>query len=320
MPSILVRLYPEIRDSHLYQYRLANCDITIDAPLAQLAPYSIGDGVPHLAQQASRAGLRLEPGEGWSVVYDGQGWIGGGWRPVTCRSGEEGVRIHIHGAGEFLVSAAGDSIRLVEPEPEACSDLLVEALLGPALILSLALQGVWCLHASAARLGSRLAIFLGESGAGKSTLASYLHQQQRAGWQRVADDILPVAKPVLDPSESQRASPVALLRFPQLKLPHTAQFVDQSLDQMPIYAAYLVVNNSGNMGDVSLHSLTGRGAISALLGQTVAARLMPPELLEKHMEFCAWVSYSIPIRVLNYPHKHSSLPEAQDLLAGDLTG
>ena len=79
-------------------------------------------------------------------------------------------------------------------------------MLGPVLLLALALQGRWGLHASAAAHGAGVFRFLGESGVGKSTLAAGL----AGGWQPLADDLLPIRLP---PS-----GPRILPRYPQLKV------------------------------------------------------------------------------------------------------
>ena len=99
--------------------------------------------------------------------------------------------MEIPAAGRFWTAADGSAIHQVSQVPGSDPAFLAEALLGPPLVLALALRDTWCLHASAVEYGGRVIAFLGESGAGKSTLAAYLAGQP--GVRRVADDILPVA-------------------------------------------------------------------------------------------------------------------------------
>ena len=100
-----------------------------------------------------------------------------------------GMLLKVEGCGEFFIALHGETICKRDPEGDL-TRLEREVILGPALVLALALRGIWSLHASAAMFQDQTTVFLGESGQGKSTLAAYLSNSP--GWRLVADDILPV--------------------------------------------------------------------------------------------------------------------------------
>jgi hypothetical protein len=192
---------------------------------------------------------------------------------------------------------------------QASPEDLSQVVLGPALILALALQGVWCLHASAVVFGDTAVIFAGESGWGKSTLARYLGEQ--AGWRRAADDVLPVV-PVGN-------GLMALPHFPQLKLPSGAQPANGLPQRLPVAAVYVLDRDQKETGEaITILGLNERDAALALIRHTVAARLFGPDLLRQHMAFCAKVAGQVPVRLLRYPRQFAWLPELRDRLAADL--
>jgi hypothetical protein len=140
------------------------------------------------------------------------GLVGSANRDVQVFLSPPGILLRVEGGSDFHVSPDGREITRPGRESQPLEGLDLEILQGPALVLAFSMRAKWCLHASAARLQQDKTIaFLGESGYGKSTLAGHLG---RSGWQRVADDILPVTL------EDERV--LAWPHFPQLKLPEEA--------------------------------------------------------------------------------------------------
>ncbi len=178
-----------------------------------------------------------------------------------------------------------------------------QILLGPALVLALALRGTWSLHASAAIYKDALILFLGESGQGKSTLAAYLANE--AGWRLAADDILPVTMG----TDGVTAWP----RFPQLKLPVDAQPGPGLPEQLSI-SKVCVLSGAGEDEMPALERLPASQAIQAFLGHTAGTRLFTPELLGKHLAFCSQAAERAPVYRLTYPHRWDALPIVKDLL------
>lgn len=177
------------------------------------------------------------------------------------------------------------------------------ALLGPALVLALGMNEVWCLHGSAVVFHDQLFVFLGESGFGKSTLAAYLSEQEN--WQLLADDILPVTL--------ETSGLTAWPHFPQLKLPADAQPGFIWPEQVPI-SVICLLHPVDASDQPKVQSLSGLKAMQSLLSHTAGTRLLDDKLLEKHLEFCAQAVEHVSVYQLSYPHSKDALPQVKDLL------
>ena len=155
-----------------------------------------------------------------------EGWLAGAQRSVRADYSSGACRVTVEGVGEFRV----DPRRIDYPKPTATASppVLVEALLGPALLLALAADARFALHASAAQVADRkLWLFLGDSGAGKSTLAASIGSNP--GCRPVADDVLPV--------RWDGATLWALPWYPQLKLGDHGQYAGGGMpEHLPVSA------------------------------------------------------------------------------------
>lgn len=291
----------------LYKYRVAGHEIATDIPLGVLVPY------PGAAADADLVLVsRDEPAnvDEAGLVYRGPGWLGNRWREFACWTNTKGYRLTIEGVGVFSVSPEGNSVQLDRTEPRTAPAVVIEAALGPSLILALALQGTWCLHASAATFGGRVVAFAGESGNGKSTLTAFLGRDGGAAWRGLADDVLPVT-PESDGLE-------VLPHFPQLKILPEAQPAVGQPERMPLQAIYLLSAPEAGQAAPEIQALSTREAMLALVRHTVAARLFDRELLARHMSFCATAAARIPVRRLTYPRQLAFLPQVRDALGADL--
>lgn len=280
-------------------YRLADEDLASDVPVPELAPFAV-------AAPPSELPPALLPELSGRTVFDGEAALGGRTRHVTCRLGPTAYHLAVDGAGRFAIAPDGRSI--VHDGAGDDPPAVVEAMLGPALCLTLALRGTFCLHASAVVVDGRAVAFLGASGAGKSTLAALLDAQV-PGFRRLADDLLPVAL-------AAPAGPEALPRFPQRKLGAAAQPALGAPERLPLAALCLL---EGPRPAVELAPLAGRDAALALLRHTVAARLFGPELLARHLELCAAAAARLPVRRLGYPWRPEAARQVGEALAAELT-
>jgi hypothetical protein len=148
-------------------------------------------------------------------------------------------------------------------------------LFGPALILLLARRRIFCLHASAIRMGEGALLLLGESGAGKSTMA------RAAGGARLCDDISPIQivqanQPSPFSSKARDRTSVdcgyLLPQFPQLKL------IDQNPNlpaRVPICGIVFLRPPEPTQDCVLVSDQ--KTALRRLLAHTVATRLFPAE-------------------------------------------
>jgi hypothetical protein len=218
--------------------------------------------------------------------------------------------LEVEGVGSFLVDRNGPAIYQQQAVAAASPEDVEDTILGPVLILALALLGTWSLHASAAALDGEVVAFVGESGNGKSTLAAWLDTGSAPAWRRIADDILPV--------EPGQHGVDVLPHFPQLKLPPDAQPSVGAPERMPVRAIYLLNRLPSSQTAPQTYALSGPEASLALARHTVAARLFDKALLANHMEFCSSAAGRVPVRSLGYAHDLNLLPVVQQHLETDL--
>jgi hypothetical protein len=180
---------------------------------------------------------------------------------------------------------------------------MTDLLLGPVLVLALALQQRWGLHGGAVIQQGSAIVFLGESGFGKSTIAAWLSAPDSA-MQRLADDIVPVAMNGLLHS---------LPPFPQFNLPGAQQYVDST----PIAVEQIYVLEPGTENTPVTHDLPAGTAALAVARHTLLARLFPESLLAKHFKFCAQVAETTDVAALEYPHTQQSLDMLKQIIERD---
>lgn len=289
---------PEQNTGHTgYLYQLANTLVWFDQPVDYLSPFTARKpGLPTWS-----APLPVNTSQPLQTIYQGPGWIANEWRAVHCQHGGDGYVLSVPGAGVFSISMDGARIKLIAREPSALENVIIESTLGPALILALALQSVWCLHASAALYHDHLFLFSGESGEGKSTLARYLASQPN--WRRAGDDIMPVTRTT--------DYLYALPHFPQLKISMENQPASGLATSLKIHIIILLVKNPQLAAPGHLSPISESTATLALSRHSVAARLFGRDLLKKHLAFCAWVSKHIQVVRLDYPHSLDKLKDVQ---------
>ena len=287
-------------------YKVAKLRLYTDCVIPDLLDFE--EICPDDDAQGSNNYVYDEPVNG-EQVYLGPGWIGNQWRQVSCHSFSTGYQIVIEGIGAYWISADGANILCTMKEAKADFRLQIEAVLGPALIRVLAMQGTWALHASAIAFNDRVIALLGESGKGKSTLARRLHKRWVETGQRIGDDILPVSM--------SQDSVNALPHFPQLKIPSGQQPSIGVPERMPLAAVY-VLERPPSDGGVEISSLSTQDGALALIRHTVAAQLFGPSLLAKQLDFCVHVATRIPVRKLIYPFGTGVFEEVQEALLDDI--
>ena len=184
-------------------YGIADQELVSDRPLAAADEFTI----PNPSRLDTAPLEAASQAAGGEPIYGGPAWIGGRWLDVECRHQGAGFGLAVDGVGQFEIAPGGEWIRSSGGPWSEDHPGLESTLLGPVVLLALALRRRWALHASAAALSCGAAAFLGSSGVGKSTLASRL---AATGWQPAADDLLPL--------RLTRSGAEVLPRYPQLKL------------------------------------------------------------------------------------------------------
>ena len=279
-------------------YNLANRFVSIEPSLPQIETLATAETVrPGTGLLPPRPAARTEQ------VFLGDGQLGRHRRRIECGWSRQGYALRVDGVGQFHISADGGRIRPREVRVPRSSVDLAETVLGPAVTLALALQDVWCLHASAIASGGAVTAFVGESGAGKSTLARELPRLDPSlccG----ADDVLPVA--------IEDGAAWALPRFPQLKYRFDRQPGEALPDRLPLTRIFVLspprpVETEPAEGAVVVERLDGYAAALALVRHTVAAKLFTEDLLRRHVEACAKLAERVEIARLCYPRRLDAL-------------
>lgn len=239
-------------------------------------------------------------------------WMDGEERKLEAWYTPSGILLKTSGGSDFFIAPNGVSISKTDKDlaqqgrnvfQHRLSDLDRSILLGPALILSLALRGIWSLHASAVRFNEQSIAFLGESGQGKSTLAAYLSAS--SGWQRVADDILPVT--------IAAENILAWTHFPQLKLGTNEQPALNLPESLPLNHICLLVSAASDVMP-RLEKMSQGDAVKALLSHTAGTQIFDAALLAQHLQFAAQVAIKIPVYRLIHPHRRDTLPIVREFL------
>lgn len=229
------------------------------------------------------------------VVFAGEGWLAG--HPVTtsCRVRGRGWEVGVDESHRYWVSERGETIVEVRSPPDEDDSSVV---LGPPLILAMALRGTFYLHASAVAIRGRRGIvaLCGPSGAGKSTLAAAAAASGE--WLRCGDDLIAVA---------DRRVSTALVHVPQLKLADEDQPARSLPEQVPLLGLVWLAPPV-EAGSPQLSTLAGAAAVTRVVAATVAARLFPPQLGERHLGFCAHVARAVPVADLIYPRRRELIP------------
>ena len=282
----------------MYRYRIAGQEFCFPGPFPEIELFRV-DGIKSGPREYSTS---CSGNEYSNLVSRTTGWVAGAQRLVEMYGVPNGFLLKVAGMGELIISGHGETITQRFQEDEL-SQLDREVILGPALVLALALRGVWSLHASAAMYKGNVIAFLGESGQGKSTLAAYL--SGNPGWSLVADDILPV---ILNGKAVN-----ILPRFPQLKLPLNAQPAAGLPEQLPLKYICVLTHAAADQMP-ALTGISTSSTVHSLLRHIAGTRMFNTDLLAKHLKFSSQAAPSLTAYRLVHPLRRDTLPVVRDHL------
>lgn len=245
-------------------------------------------------------------------LYAGPGIAGGTVRSVRCRRAGAAYLLEVEGAAPVLVAESGAEIVRSAAAESPPTDLDLEVLFGPGLVLALALRGVFVLHASCVRFGRRTVAFTGQSGSGKSTIGRLVRDVD--GAERVSDDVLPVV--------ASGEGVFALPRFPQLKLPPEEQWGADRPERIPLDAIYDLgcgASAPRSPAEPLILRLGPRDAVLRIAKRTVASRLFDASLTARQLRACSEIGERIPVRELSYERSLAAMPAVFDEVTADLS-
>ena len=249
-------------------YCLAGREIIINQSIPLLQPFLIAKQSSESAPEAPQYLRTNLPEEKQQT----SGWICNEIRDVSTWQVDDGFVVGIENVGLYWLSNNGSHVYVLEDGFVEGGLQNLDAILGPPVILALAIQKTWCLHASAVEHKGHTIVFLGESGSGKSTLAYFLSQSN--GIRLVADDILPVS--------FENGKLMAFPDFPQQKLALESQPIKNLPESSPISAVFILEQALA----IQCLPLPVADSVKAVIQNTVASRLLTHKLLGQHLNFC----------------------------------
>ncbi|HSG31729.1 MAG TPA: hypothetical protein VLB82_09305 [Thermodesulfobacteriota bacterium] len=274
---------------YFYNYRICGTSLYSDTGIRELTAFHKGKTLNNIDSSSP-----IKQTGDFDLVYNGPGFIADKIREVRLYSRKSQYKLFIKDIATLIIDYSSENkiIYLLQTDTADIS-LLIEALLGPALILCLALDGIFCFHASAVKYKNKALLFIGRSGAGKSTLAEYLKNYSEGKIIRLADDIAPV--------KMENNIAYIMPHFPQLKLPDEKQYPVKSSQKLEISAIYhLKKDNRRN--SIYIKELNSTEKALTIISNTVASRLFDGSLNKDHIRFSTDLANAVSLNNMVYPH------------------
>ncbi len=297
MKTIHIDLNPGCRQ--IFAYKICGYKILTNKQLLELSAFSI-EADKDVKQFTT---IDVPPSGNKEVLFKGTSWLAWQNREITCSRINGGYVIDVPKMASFFVDDRGSSINLIPNDqclPKASDRELEYLLFGPPLMLVLALNRHFSLHASSVGFANKAILFTGDSGFGKSTIARCL--QNGANLNRLSDDIS-----VLSESEPDL---VLNADFPQLKL----EDHDQYFDGPPIQLGAVILIDRHQQNSINIVKLNTINAIQVLVNHSVATQLFDKLLVKQHLQFMANLVSTIPIYKLSYPNGLENMPAIEKIL------
>lgn len=279
--------------SHLY--RFANLELQFPTPVLALSSFSHCDDLLQGRDIDLSDMIDDLDREQASLIYRGRAPFADQIREVSCM--KHGSLVYLLFGQELVCRINPERCHIHVFSDTAFDDPLnLELVTGPALILLMAYNGQFCVHASAAQFADVNIAFMAESGVGKSTLS----KSTSGRWRQLADDIVPL---------SLGTKAVLLDAFPQLKLPHNVGGIEMG-QTYPLTA--LLRLDPIDSEEIVIERLAEKHALLQLVRHTVGVKLFDQAILRQHMEFASRVSKQVSVFELRYPRKLNELDRVRD--------
>lgn len=286
----------------MYTYNFSSVRIVTNIKLPFLSSFHVGEiSNPNIVQNYTEDGSFIN-------YYTGKGIIEDKEYNVKLCSNSYTYRLQIVDIAELLITLDGKSICLVNSRLNTNSHTFLSAFTGPALILALAINNIFCIHSSAVKINNKVAMFIGESGYGKSTLADKIRAQNK-DIKRISDDILPLYL--------KGNKLYALPDFPQLKLKPEEQYSPEPDEELKISHIYLLTKQD-DIDKIVLNNMESKKLIQNLIKQTISSVLFDKDILNSHLEFCAGGLDSLIPKELIFRRNTSEIPGLCKIILDDL--
>ena len=283
---------------HSATYRLAGRCVTLEHELPELALFQISDFRTLDVQVAAPRPRRIPEATPYS--FERTVFVAGALQRVQCTWTDSGCRLRLKGLGEIRIDCSGTLVGWSYGHVATADDrrLLRAAVVEFGLVLALALQGVWCLRASAIERetpeyadASEAMLFL-DDGLKPRVLAATvaaLSQDARflARWRGrrlrlAADSIVPWT---LEPT------PRVLPRFPQLGHPPHRQPASLVSRDVPMAAIYCLApaseasrETAAGLGEAELVPMKPQEAVLRLISRSAGSILFSQGLLARQFD------------------------------------
>lgn len=241
-------------------------------------------------------------------IYSGPGVVEDKEYDISLHKSTEGYHLSINGIAEFFISIDGYHIYLLKSLVDKNSHTLLSAFTGPALILALSLNNIFCIHASCIRYEGRTALFIGKSGVGKSTIVSKIYSGNK-NVIRISDDIIPI--------RLEGSSVFALARFPQLKLDPDEQYPEQLDEEVPVSEIY-ILDKQDKVDEYDITECTPMELAENLIKQTISSVLFDNATLKNHLKTCSRAATSHKGKKVNFSHDLNKLPLLCKIIIDDI--
>ena len=274
-----------------HHYRLANNRLIFQQPVKSLAAFSEGPASYSYGEVLARSiDVQILDESNAALEYAGKGQFQNRQQDVACWKQEELRQIDVGNTPVCQINMREGHVHVLNDRPFD-DQLNLEVVTGPAMILLMSVDQVYCLHAGAVATPYGNIAFIAESGTGKSTISRHSDDQ----WCQIADDIVPL---------QLGAPPMLLPDFPQLKLKN-ANVVQPQRENVPLNLILRLNNNP--VDQPHFRKLPRTEAMLQIVRHTVAAKLFDRAQLKKHARFAKKLSGQVAVVELNYPRQLDKL-------------
>ena len=277
-----------VADAQATHYSVAGQALVCQNSLAGLTAYSTGLATPGFTDLLGKyEELPTMTTSNARLRYSGKAYFCQQFRDVRFWRSTGRGQLDIDGVPACQIDFNESHIHVLNDQPLG-GGLNLELITGPALVLLLAQNHTYCMHAGAVDTPAGRIGITAESGAGKSTLSCHVNDQ----WSQVVDDVMPVT--LADNDNEIEVLP----DFPQLKL--TNHCVTNGPRKRKALDYLLRINPEPSLA-TSFVVLPRIEAMLQVVRHTVAAKLFDTKTLAEHAAFAKKVSTSVPVIEVSYP-------------------